>query len=291
MDIRSLVCSIALAACLAAPAAATERQAPEKPGFDLVAAWDFGAGCDDLGCVLGDFYTRYGYDFGRQDHLPANGEWQRYRLNDNHRIEDGVLKLVARSRDGWRKGGFESGMIRSKHAQKYGYYEARLKLPKGRGLWTTFELLPASATWPPSITVMTAVDNRPEARRTSYHFLSGPATGPAETMRLDEWGGYANGADLGDDFHVFAVEWTEEGVTHFVDGTAVAKRRFDWVGADGADAGPAQVVISLAVGGDWPGPPMEAADFPAALEIDYLRIWRRTPAAPPVLSAFPGPGG
>jgi len=276
--ILRLAVGISLLAALAAPAAADSfTSSREKPGYELVKEWDFGANCNDLRCVQTNFYTRYGYDAGRQDFLPKNGEWQRYRMRDNHRIEDGALLLVAHDRDGWRNGGFESGLIRSKFTQKYGYFEARMRLPKGRGLWSTFELLSASAVWPPAITVMTAVDNRPDARRTSYHFLT-PSPRESEdggATKLDRWGGYTGKTDLADDFHVYAVEWTAKRVIHYVDGTIVADRPFRWSRPDGKDAGPAEVVIHLAVGGDWAGPPMEPSDFPAALAIDYIRIYRQ----------------
>ena len=38
---------------------------------------------------------------------------------------------------------------------------------------------------------------------------------------------------------------------------------------------PAHVLINLAVGGDWPGPPTDAAEFPAMLQVDYIRIWQK----------------
>jgi beta-glucanase (GH16 family) len=273
---RALVGFTLLAAAAAPAAAEGFTSSREKPGYELVKEWDFGVNCNDLRCVQANFYTRYGYDAGRQDFLPKNGEWQRYRMRDNHRIEGGALMLVARETDGWRNGGFESGLIRSKFVQKYGYFEARIRLPKGRGLWSTFELLPASAVWPPAITVMTAVDNRPDARKTSYHFLTPSRDGEnGGKTKLDRWGGYAASVDLADEFHVYAVEWTPNRVIHYVDGTVVADRPFRWTRQDGKDAGPAEMVIHLAVGGDWAGPPMEPSDFPAALAIDYIRIYRQ----------------
>jgi beta-glucanase (GH16 family) len=288
---RTLLAALGIAATLtlaAPPAAADAGPVPEKAGYLLVRNWDFGVNCNDLRCIASAFYTRYAYDNGRQDYLPGNGDWQRYRMNGNHEIEGGVLKLVARNVDGWRKGGFESGMIRSKLSQQYGYFEARLRVPKGRGLWTSFELLPADAVWPPSITVAAVVNNRPEASRTSYHLLSGPAVGPAVASRLDRWSGYTIPADLADGFHVFAVDWTPTTVVHYVDGEKVAEHPFRWVHEDGRGAGPAQLVISLAVGSEWAGPPMEASDFPAAVEVDYIRVYKRDPDAVMTVSEAPG---
>ncbi len=50
---------------------------------------------------------------------------------------------------------------------------------------------------------------------------------------------------------------------------------FEWKHDDGTDGGPAHVLVNLAVGGKWPGPPVEPEAFPAKLEIDYIRVWQR----------------
>jgi beta-glucanase (GH16 family) len=110
--------------------------------------------------------------------------------------------------------------------------------------------------------------------RTSYHLLAGKPVGPDRDSKVDQWGGYENSADLTAGYHVFAVDWTPQGVTHYVDGVPVVKRSFAWKHDDGSDAGPAQLVLSLAVGGDWAGPPMNQEDFPAAMAIKYIRIYR-----------------
>jgi beta-glucanase (GH16 family) len=246
----------------------------EKPGFELVKEWDFSASSRKLPALLDDFYTLYAFDNGRQDYLPGTGEWQRYRLNRNHVLEDGTLKLVARAVNGWAPGGFESGMIRSKLSQRYGYFEVSAKMPSGRGLWPSITLQPADAVWPPSIVVATTVGNRPGALHTSYHLLAGKSVGPDRDSKVDQWGGYENSADLTQGYHVFAVDWTPQGVTHYVDGVVVVKRNFAWKHDDGSDAGPAQLVVSLAVGGNWAGPPTDAADFPAAMAIKYIRVYR-----------------
>jgi beta-glucanase (GH16 family) len=53
------------------------------------------------------------------------------------RIENSILSLVAHKRttnDQWGIN-YESGMIRSDWCTHYGYYEARVKMPGGRGVW------------------------------------------------------------------------------------------------------------------------------------------------------------
>jgi hypothetical protein len=53
----------------------------------------------------------------------------------------------------------------------------------------------------------------------------------------------------------------------------VADRAFIWQHNDGSDAGPAHVLVNLAVGGHWPGPPDPAA-LPARLRLAHIRVWQ-----------------
>jgi beta-glucanase (GH16 family) len=47
------------------------------------------------------------------------------------------------------------------------------------------------------------------------------------------------------------------------------------VHADGSDAGPAHVLVNLAVGGKWPEAPTSESDFPAILHVDWVRVWQK----------------
>ena len=48
-----------------------------------------------------------------------------------------------------------------------------------------------------------------------------------------------------------------------------------WRHSDGSEAGPAHVLVNLAVGGAWPGPPETQEQFPSALAIKYIRVWQK----------------
>jgi beta-glucanase (GH16 family) len=37
------------------------------------------------------------------------------------------------------------------------------------------------------------------------------------------------------------------------------------------------MLLNLAVGGSWPGAPDEATQFPAALEVDWVRVYEKAP--------------
>jgi beta-glucanase (GH16 family) len=169
-------------------------------------------------------------------------------------------------------------MLRSRWTGKYGYYEIRMKVPSGRGMWPAFWLNPEDGRWPPEIDVVEIVNNGRDDTRNSFHNVHPGSKGqqaPATYSRLDKWGSWRPGLDFKNDFHRFAVEWTPQLVRHFVDDVLVAERRFKWVHEDGRDAGPAHVLVNLAVGGNWPEAPRSEADFPAILHVDWIRVWQK----------------
>lgn len=265
--------------CRSSGRAGTREPAAIKgSGYRLVENWDFGVALKTQAEFYSQFYTRFVWENGTLDTLPSNGEWQRFRDRDNTRLEGHVLKLIAHVRNGLNDiGGIESGMMRSKKTFKYGYFEARIKVPEGRGLWPAFWLVPNDARWPPEIDIVEIVNNGHGDTRVSYHFLHPGRADKLETVtsKLNEWNGYRPGLDYKDDFHIFAVEWTQSTVKHFIDNTLVAERRFHWKHDDGSDAGMAHILFTLAVGGRWPGPPTTLCDFPAMVEIDYIRVWQK----------------
>ena len=284
--LQRLLAGAGWAAGSACTTAATPRagEAPSAPpvpaairdqGYRLAQNWDFTATVTDDRQLRDAFFTRFIYEGGKLDKL--NDEWQRYRDNDNHVFEDGALALVARAPNGVASGKIESGMLRSKWSGQYGYFECRMKVPGGRGMWPAFWLNPQDQKWPPEIDILEIVNNGRDSSRNSYHFLhSGVKESlPVASSLLNNHKAYKPGFDYQDDFHTFAVEWTAERVRHFVDDVLVVDRGFRWVHKDGSDGGPAHVLVNLAVGGKWTGPPAGPEAFPAKLLLKYIRVWQR----------------
>jgi beta-glucanase (GH16 family) len=151
-----------------------------------------------------------------------------------------------------------------------------MKVPEGRGMWPAFWLNPQDMKWPPEIDVVEIVNNGRDSTKNSFHILHNKKDPPVDVeTKLDKWKSYHPGFDYAQDFHTFAVEWTPETVTHFVDGTAVATRKFHWTHADGSDGGPAHILVNLSVGGGWPGSPQSPKDFPAELAVKFIRVWQQ----------------
>jgi glycosyltransferase involved in cell wall biosynthesis len=245
---------------------------PPEAGYRLLKNWDFRRLIRDLSQLRSEFHTRYVYANGTLDHL--NDEWSRYREQDNHEFTAEGLSLVARARSALAPGEIESGMLRSRWSGRYGVFEIRMRVPSGRGLWPAFWLNPEDQRWPPEIDVTEIVDNGRDSTRSSFHFLHGGGDAAARFSRLNRQHAYEPGIDYSDAYHVFAVEWTPERVRHLVDGKLVVDREYQWRHDDGSDAGPAHVLVNLAVGGKWPGAPV-ASSLPARLRLEYIRVWQR----------------
>lgn len=260
--------------CSAFAGRVNEPPAIAGRGMRLVKNWDFAVTVTDETALRQEFFTRYIFDNGRLDFL--NDEWQRYRDHDNHRFEDSALSLVAHLRGRLAPGGIESGMLRSRWSGQYGYFECRMKVPAGRGMWPAFWLIPQDAKWPPEIDVVEIVDDGRIGTRQSFHFLHGRGakTATVHASRLDRFHAWRPGFDYADDFHRFAVDWTPDRVRHYVDDVLVVDRAFAWRHNDGSDAGPAHVLVNLAVGGKWPGPPSDPGLFPARLRVAHVRVWQ-----------------
>lgn len=243
--------------------------------FTLVKDWTFGVTITSLEQLRSEFFTRYVYAMGTLDTL--NDEWEVYRDNENHVITPTGLDLVARVPTTLTKGKIESGMLRSKWSGKYGYYEARIKVPKGLGMWPAFWLNPQDATWPPEIDIMEIVNNGRDTTRNSFHFVhagNGQRYTPWYSL-VDRYQSYRPNFDYSDGYHTFAVLWEPGRVRHYVDGKNILDQRFDWLHRNNIDAGTAHVLLNLAVGGSWPGAPESTSDFPARMSIEFVRVWQK----------------
>lgn len=205
--------------------------------------------------------------------LPGNDELQVY-LDDQFELRgDGILRIRAEEKDMVWYGKtyhYASGLITSyqKFAQQKGYFEMRAKLPPGQGLWPAFWMLLDRPSWPPEIDIMEVLGQEP-----SMIYLSKHSNADGDLSQV---------ADIFDSsaaYHVYGLEWSESSLTWYLDGLPVAQA------ARSADMDePMQLLVNLAIGGNWPGPPDDTTVFPAYLAVDYIRAWRRDSAA----AAIPG---
>ena len=159
-------------------------------------------------------------------------------------------------------------------AQAYGRFEARLRVPRGQGLWPAFWMLGAdigAVGWPQSgeIDVMENIGREPAIVHGTLHgpgYSAADGISGADTM--------SQGA-FADDFHEFAVEWQPNEIRWYVDG-----RQFHRVtpaqlpsGAKWVFDHPFFLLLNVAVGGSWPGDPDASTTFPQQMIVDYVRVY------------------
>ena len=246
----------------------------EEPGWKLVWADEFDGGELD--------FTKW--DVEENAHGGGNNELQFYvDRRENVRVEGGHLLIEAR-REKFGLGGverdFTSGRVRTKRraAWKYGRFEFRAKLPAGRGIWPAIWLLPEKegyGGWAASgeIDIMELVGHEPDTVHGTLHYGGGwpnnTHTGAPFKLRR---------GTFADDFHVFALEWEEGEIRWYVDGKLYQTQK-KWSTTGGEFPAPFDqpffLVVNLAVGGNWPGPPDESTVFPQRLVLDYVRVFER----------------
>jgi beta-glucanase (GH16 family) len=161
---------------------------------------------------------------------------------------------------------FGSGMVQSGGGQwptrsagftfTYGYVEARVKIPAGKGLWPAFWLWPANYNDPPEIDIMENLGDNPNKIYMTYHLPNG-----------SEAQGTYTGSDFSQGFHKLGLDWSATALVWYVDGV----ERFRWTGTTPNQ--PMYPIFNLAVGGNWPGSPDATTAFPADYVVDYVRIY------------------
>ncbi|GAA1004977.1 1,3-beta-glucanase [Streptomyces sp. F-3] len=157
---------------------------------------------------------------------------------------------------------------------QYGHVEARMKIPRGRGLWPAFWMLGADfgpdVRWPDvgEIDVMENVGHEPSTIHGTIHgpgYSGANGIGAAYTL--------PGGRAFADDFHTFAVDWAPDSITWSVDGVVYQRRTpADLGGKKWVFNKPFFLILNLAVGGDWPGDPDGATRFPAQLVVDSVSV-------------------
>lgn len=199
---------------------------------------------------------------------------------DNVQQRDGNLVITARKESftGADKvqRDYTSARLQTKDhfAQAYGRFEARMKLPAGKGIWPAFWLLGNdidTAHWPAcgEIDVLETIGDP----HVMYSTLHGPgySGGHAISAKFPLPAGDA----IDSAFHTYAVEWAPDRIRFFFDDHLIVERTPKDLppGTRWAYDHPYFMLLNLAVGGDWPGNPNEQTVFPKQLLVDYVRVY------------------
>lgn len=162
-----------------------------------------------------------------------------------------------------------------KTGYKYGWIEAKIKLPKGKGTWPAWWMMPVTFTsWPHcgEIDIMEEVGADPNQVSSSIHCTAYNHTKNTQKTHAMNCPG-AEG-----EFHVYALEWTEDYIQTYVDGKKQLYFPNDKKNND--DTWPFHVpfypILNLAWGGDWGGyKGVDESALPCTMEVDYVRIFEK----------------
>ena len=158
--------------------------------------------------------------------------------------------------------------------QKYGRFEARIKIPRGQGIWPAFWMLGnniGSVDWPDcgEIDIMENIGKEPDTVHGTIHgpgYSGGDGLGGSYTLPSGKFA---------DNFHIFAVEWEPSAIRFYVDRNQYETRTPADLpsGKTWAYDHPFYILLNVAVGGDWPGNPDRTTVFPQRMLVDYVRVY------------------
>ena len=234
--------------------------------------------------------TKWGYNIGNGSGGWGNNESEYYTSRTNNaRIQNGQLVIEARQ-ESYNGFNYTSArmLTKGKWSWAYGRIEASIKLPRGQGIWPAFWMLGTnidSVSWPTcgEIDIMENIGNTND-QGTAHGTIHGPQGGGDYNGGTGVGGTYTlpGGAVLGDNFHIFAVEWTTNQIKWFVDSIqyftatpASVPGGGTWVFTQ-----PQFLLLNLAVGGNWPGYPDGTTVFPQQMLVDYVRVYKFVASAP-----------
>ncbi|MFZ0297919.1 MAG: chitobiase/beta-hexosaminidase C-terminal domain-containing protein [Candidatus Sulfotelmatobacter sp.] len=195
---------------------------------------------------------------------------------------DGYLYIVAQQPS---PGVYTSARLKTQglFSFQYGRIEFRAQVPEAQGLWPADWLLGnniATINWPAcgeqDVLERVNAAGTPDWNEGSIHgtgFIGG--TGLGTTYH------FPNGKTAST-FHVYGMIWSPGSVSYYVDDPTQPYVTYTPASLiplnDGAvwpfDAGQSNfIILNLAIGGDYPGPPNSSTPFPSEMMVDYVRIY------------------
>lgn len=235
-------------------------QAWMKPGYELTFGDEFeGIGID----TVSRWVPR---DYGE---IIRNSEKQAL-VPEALVVRDGRLAITADRRTAGYAGAtreYVSGMAitKGRFSQKYGWYEIRCRFPEAAGLHPGLWMLPDTTpqVWPPELLFPTAIGRNPDSIYVSVR----------STSATQDFFRQSKLPPPRDGYRVVAVDWSADAIRWYVDGGLMEE-----YAGPAIPHGPMYLLLNLAVGGTYSrGDPDSDRGFPYALEIDYVRVYRKSP--------------
>lgn len=233
----------------------------------------------------------------------GNHEWEYYTARSSNvfvRSNSLVLKALKEEYQGYH---YTSGRVHSQKAfGPYGFFNVNAKVPKGNALWPAIWLLPVTytspyGTWAASgeIDIMETVCTINDAYSTLHFGQPWPKNVQYPNSPNNRYPTWMNWSTS----HWFGVDWQPDYITFYLDaqivngeiqgGTQISKiSSSQWWSANSAGQKyghgapydqPFNIILNLAIGGDWPCSSSgccDSAAVPAELEIFKVQVWEKS---------------
>ena len=228
------------------------------------------------------------------------------RSDENINVSGGSLNLIGLYKPGatctggnTKTGNFTSGFVQTKNKAyfKYGYIEARIKMPKNKSTWPGFWMSPNNSPYGPGWPDWGEIDIV-EAKGSNYKFAASDAHWRDKNTPTGQTGSHRNrqgvipsskfGTNDTTEWHTYGVKWTEGKLEYFIDGELHHTiTEFKNSNSTGSPNGPFDqdffLRLNLAIGGNYIDAPWDdpinsvgAANgegFPATMSVDYVRVY------------------
>lgn len=241
------------------------------PGVKLVWADEFNTATLDTS----------NWSFQNGNGCPENCGWGNNELQyytprpENLFFKDGNLVIHAK-KEAYNGKEYSSSKIisRGKKPFKFGRIDIRAKLPKGKGIWPAFWMMPEDDVyggWPKSgeLDIMEMIGHEANKTHGTLHFGPGPGS-----VQLTSSHALPKGI-FNDAFHVFSLDWKKDEIKWLVDGEVYASHNISEFGSNQYPFNEKFFfIINLAVGGNWPGNPDNTTLLPQSLIVDYIRVYQ-----------------
>jgi beta-glucanase (GH16 family) len=215
------------------------------------------------------------FDTGTDGDGWGNNEQEYYTSRpENATIHNGNLLIIARREKRGDKN-YTSARLKTLYLQRwtYGKIEARIKLPGRQGLWPGFWMLGENMDeigfpFCGEIDIMEYVNTDPTLHGTMHW---------ANNNHLANWGGTTIVNNV-HNYHTYAVEWDSNSIKWLVDDKEYWRGSIkNNINQTDAFHKPFDILLNLAIGGQWPGDPDRTTNFPDTMYVDYVRVYQQTP--------------
>ncbi|WP_298538769.1 glycoside hydrolase family 16 protein [uncultured Aquimarina sp.] len=220
---------------------------------------------------------------GSEQGIPGwgNNELQFYTNRpENVTVENGFLLITARE-ENFNGAQYTSARLQTKGKiqQRYGRFEARIRLPFGQGMWPAFWLLgddSDGSIWP-QIGEIDIMENTGDAPTEIFGTIHGPVYSGENSISK----AYTlENSRVDTDFHIYGIEWGPDYINYYIDNVLYNQitpedvdeetdGEGEWVFNDRQF----YIILNLAIGGNLPGPPNEETVFPQTMVVDYVRVY------------------